>query len=237
METSNAENIRVLKIFGLIYAQEWIKLKRTLRINNICHRSSVARCSGPCSTSCKSNHSALHSACEFHPPLDVVKILYKAYPAAVCEYDCQECSVLHIACGHGCSPEVIKFLLEQNPEAAKKKDVENRTPFLTAFKSYVAESDKELRKANQDLLEVARELYHAYPEASVNEDCSRRNALDYAIEEELHEGTVVYLQLIVRKENSLSHKLNRINVIKLDMEKFCHMKNYVLPKSQKAMAA
>ena len=241
-------NKKVLHIFDLIHTQEWNKLKNTLRINCFCNRSSVAKCSGPCSKSCKSTHSALHSACQFHPPLDVVKMLFKAHPEAVHEQDCKEQSVLHIACRYGCSPRVIKFLLQQNPEAAKKKDIENRTPFLTAFKSYVSESNKELHRANQDLLEVSCELFNAYPAASINEDCSRRNAVDYAIDEELHEDIVVYAQSLARTENRLSQRSLVVddddkddddigNVNKLNMEQLCQMKHYVLPKNHKAMAA
>ena len=184
------QNKTVPQILLLIQAQEWIKLKRTLKIDSIRNRSSVARCSSPCSATCESTHSALHSACQFHPPLDVIKMLYKAHPAAIYEYDCKGRSALHIACGHGCSPEVIKFLLDENPEATKKKDAENRTPYLTALKSYVAESKKERKEANEDLLEVARELYNVYPAASIkvnerianggihNRRFSRRHSVD-----------------------------------------------------------
>ena len=167
-------NKRVLHIFKLIQTQQWYKLKNRLWIDYICHKSSVAKCSRPCSKSCKSIHSALHFVCQFHPPLDVVKMLYKAYPASIYEKDCKERNALHIACKFGCSPCVIKFLLEQNPNAAKIKDIENRIPFLISFKSYVTESNKDLRRANQDLLKVARELYDAYPDVSIDKGCSRK---------------------------------------------------------------
>lgn len=193
-------------ILELIRAKEWHKLKRTLRIGYFFHRLSVAKCSVPCSDSCKSTHSALHFACQYDPPLDVVKMLCKTYPEAVFEQDCKERYVLHIACRYGCSPPLISFLLKKNPDAAKKTDIENKTPFLTAFKSYVGKSNKEMNLAHQDLLQVAQDLYQAYPAASINEDCNKRTALDYAIDAEYPIELVLYVQSVIGRENKHSKR-------------------------------
>ena len=42
-------------------------------------------------------------------------MLLKAYPNAVFEIDYEERHALHIPCEHGCTPGVVKYLLEKNP--------------------------------------------------------------------------------------------------------------------------
>ena len=138
-------------IFRLIASQKWHRLKATMFM----HKSAIATCHDQCSSSSKSYHSALHYACRFCPPLDVIRCLYKAYPKGIFEKDCKQRYALHIACKHGCSSDVISFLLKKTPDAANKADVKCRTPFLLAFKSYVFRSDLEWTIANKELIKVA----------------------------------------------------------------------------------
>ena len=75
--------------------------------------------------------TVLHNMCQFLPPLDVIKMLLKAYPNAIFEIDYEERHGFHIPCKHGCIPGVVKYLLKKNPEW---------TPLLLACKNFVFES-------------------------------------------------------------------------------------------------
>lgn len=231
---------RAINIFELISSHDWDKLKRSLRMSLFFRQSCVASCSGPCAETCRSTHSALHYACQFRPPLDVVKLLYRIYPQALFERDCKQRYVLHIACKHGCSPFVIEYLLKKNPEAAKARDIKDRTPFLHLFKSYVFRSDRQERRASKDLLDIANALHNLDPKASTNEDDNGYNALEYAITKELPIEIVNYAQHLFLKENMQSQRrLSFINdsgepissdIMKANMIKLCEMKQYILPR-------
>lgn len=169
------------KVFDLIYENKWKQVKRAIFFN----KSIATKCTGCCKSKCNARHSVLHYVCQFRPPLDVVKTLFKAYPNAVFEKDCKERHALHIACKHGCAPEVIKYLLEKNPEAASKADIKRRTPLLLACKNFVFESRMSWDIANNMLAEVARALTIAAPFVITDEDYKELTALEYAIENAL----------------------------------------------------
>lgn len=191
-----------LKLFALITTRKWSKLRFSLKKALLLRRPVVDKCSGTCSTACSSTHSALHYACQFRPPVNVVKLLYKSYPKAVFEKDCKDRYVVHVACKHGCDPDVIEFLIGKNPEAVTTKDVKDRTPFLLAFKSYVCRSNNRIGDANKDLLRVAKALFKADPTASIDEDYEGVSALEYAIDGELSMENVRYVQFLTNKKES-----------------------------------
>lgn len=234
-------NKRAINIFELITKCNWNKLKRMLRISLFVNKSCVAKCSGPCSYTCKSTHSALHYACQFCPPLDVIKLLYRMYPQALFEQDCKERYVLHIACKHGCRSSVIEYLLKKNPEAARAKDIKNRTPFLLLFKSYLFRTDQQERRASIDLLDAANALHTIDPAASIGEDHTGHTALEYAIKKELPMEIVKYAQDVFCVENLQSQRSSSFSdhidgpissdIIQTNIERFYEMKQYVMPEA------
>lgn len=185
----------VVDIFELIASRRWQRLKATIFM----HRSALTRCHGKCHPSCTSRHNALHYACQFHPPLDVIRCLCKAYPKAVFERDCKQRYPLHIACMQGCSFEVVNFLLNKNPEAAKKADIKYRTPFLHAFKSYVCRSGLEWSVANKELIRIARALLVAAPMSPMMQDCDNMTAIEYALDGENDISTIKFVQFVSLK--------------------------------------
>ena len=180
-------------ILDLIHKKKWKQVKRSIFFN----KSIAAKCTGPCKSNCKANHSILHYACQFRPPLDVVKALFKAYPNAIFEKDCKERYALHIACKHGCRPEIIKYLLEKNPEAASKADKKGRTPLLLAFKSFVFQSRLEWDTANNELVEIGEMIAETAPFMITKEDKNGMTALEYGIEEEYRSASIEILQITV----------------------------------------
>lgn len=231
-EQKNSKNAAAI-IFEHTSCGRWQRLK-----THVClHKSAVRQCSSGCSPTCKSKHSILHYACQFRPPLSVIKCLYKAYPQSIYDKDCKDRYALHIACKHGCSPDVIKFLLQKNSHAAGKWDIKERTPFLLAFKSYVSRNEKRFSDANKDLIVVANELNLAAPRVVLKEDILGKTALEYAIEKELHYTSIVYVQdqdlyekhAQSEREKRKSDDTERSS-FELSFEELCIQKHYVMPK-------
>lgn len=182
-------NHSTIDIFELIASRKWQRLKATIFM----HKSIVATSHRKCFPSCTSRHSALHYACQFHPPLDVIRCIYKAYPKAVFKIDCERRYPLHVACKEGCSFEVINFLLNKNPDAAKKADIKDRTPFLHAFKSYICTSGLQQSVANNELIRVAQALIKVAPMSPIMQDCDEMTAIEYALNEENDISTIKYV--------------------------------------------
>jgi len=83
--TSQSDNL-----FELISSQKWRKLKVYISKNKNIVEAYHAQCTGTsilnvnkCLYHSNSIHNALLYACYFHPPLEVVKCLYDAYPKAI----------------------------------------------------------------------------------------------------------------------------------------------------------
>ena len=130
-----------------------------------------------------SNHSSFEIlcwACQNHPPLHIIKFFCEMDPAIAFMKDGDDRSALHIACKYGCSPKVIKYLLDLNPIATKEVDRKSRSPIILAFKSYVQKRGRESVSANEDLYRVAVILMSvdSYVHAK---DCNGMTPLNYAI--------------------------------------------------------
>mmetsp|Transcript_25007 Transcript_25007/g.38472 ORF Transcript_25007/g.38472 Transcript_25007/m.38472 type:complete len:175 (-) Transcript_25007:293-817(-) len=76
-----------------------------------------------------STRFALHEACRFKAPVEVISALVDLNPAAVkCRDSLHFFMPLHLACRHGCSAEVVHFLIESWPTSLEKRDKVDRTP-------------------------------------------------------------------------------------------------------------
>lgn len=243
MKTLYKEKLKIQcpshNILDLIYNNKWSQVKRSIFF----HKSIAAKCTGPCKSKCNANHSILHYACQFHPPLDIVKKLYKAHPNAIYERDCKERYVLHIACKHGCSPDIITYLLQKNPEASCLADIKGRTPLLLAYKSYVFKCGLNWCLANKMLAEVSSVLAKQSAFVINQEDKKGMTALEYAIEEEYNKDTLEVLHIAiadyhrnleeehVQFMNNLNDTITDLNVLwstevqsKIEQNKNCRAK-------------
>lgn len=171
----------VVDIFDLIASRKWQRLRAAIFMQ----KSTIAKCA---------RLSALHYACQFCPPLDIIRGLHKAYPRSVFEKDCKQGYPLHVACKYGCSFDVINFLLEKNMDAAKRADGKGRAPFLLLFKSFVHESGLDWNTANRELIKIARLLVKAAPMSPIMQDCYDMTAVEYAITQENDISSIKYVQ-------------------------------------------
>jgi ankyrin repeat protein len=74
------------------------------------------------SEECDEGSLPLHYLLRNQPPLHVVEALVDAYPEAVfCSETINHYLPLHVACRHGCDPDVVDFLIQLNPDALNRK--------------------------------------------------------------------------------------------------------------------
>ena len=195
---SNNKTDSDLDIFKLISLQKWDKLKTTISkkrynksmLHNVHEQSEN-----------KSRLTALQFICNFHPPLDVIQCLYNVYPEAIFEKDCNGNYALHKACMHGCSPDVVIYLVEKYPQAATKTNKKDRSPFLLACKSYLSTRvprsntlKRVERMINMELLSVLKILVSAAPQFCTRKDCYGLSPLDYATEANVDLCVQIYLK-------------------------------------------
>lgn len=76
----------------------------------------------------------LHASLLFGGPIEVVRALLKAYPAACCMQDDQGMLPLHVAFRFGASEEIVLLLLDEYPEAIEIVDHKGRLPSMLAPK-------------------------------------------------------------------------------------------------------
>jgi len=236
-QRANNVSKSVSSIFELISSKKWGKLKTTLLKRSIFHKTSISKCSGPCCSSCTRDHSILHFACQFHPPLTIVKLLTKANQKSAWNQDCKDRYALHIACKHGCDPEVITFFLKINPDAAKKIDIKGRSAFHLACKSYVQKSDFAWKIANKNLIKVVSALNTIDPMSHSLEDRDGITPLEYALCGELSMKVVNFVQAICEESQNRAQEKNIIvasQTAPLNYTQLCMKKNYVLSKSHQS---
>lgn len=204
---NDRSNILAVRFFELIASRNWKKVKAVLR-GKLMHapKSTIERCTGCCFRGCKGHHSAMHYAFQFRPPLDVVKLLYKAYPKAISEIDCKGRYPIHIACKHGCDSDIINFLVNKNPTAAKQLDIKKRSPLTLALKSYTRKSNKAWRYANAELMEVVVALTEIEGMPLMIDDYKGTSALEYAVIEELHSDIYSHVQYLIEEEQKRIQK-------------------------------
>lgn len=130
-------------------------------------------------------NNALHYACKYYPPWDIIKAIDLLHPHYMTQVDTVGRTVLHIAAKNGVAPQVVRYLCAKNPSAAGAQDVLGRTPLLYVCKHY-AQRYNESKCENIPLLDsmrdVTRTICRTAPKSVNLEDVDGCCALEYAIE-------------------------------------------------------
>lgn len=132
-------------------------------------------------------NNALHFACRFYPPWDVIKAIDRIHPQYMMQVDNAGRTVLHLAAKNGVSPQVIRYLCAKNPSAAGAQDVLGRTPLHYVCKHYGArynEAKCEHVPLADSMRDVVRTISRTGPRSVNLEDIDGCGALEYAIEYE-----------------------------------------------------
>ena len=147
--------------------------------------------------------AALHMACRFHPPLEVVQAMAAAAPSSVSLTDNMGRLPLHIAAKCGAAPLVIAYLTEIYPQAAGFQDAIGKTP-LHLFCEYYGHQYNEGAANGQSLKEsmilVVKSLCRAAPSSVNLEDTEDMTALEYAIDAEVDRRVIRVVQKACEKD-------------------------------------
>mmetsp|Transcript_9956 Transcript_9956/g.16672 ORF Transcript_9956/g.16672 Transcript_9956/m.16672 type:complete len:274 (-) Transcript_9956:165-986(-) len=189
------------KLPSLLSHQDWKQIRR-LFLSRESHYEMVAAIEA---CSCSASQTMLHYVCRFHPPMDVVMMLYKAYPQAICLKDKKGRYPLHMACRSGASPSVIRFLCAKNPHALSLPDRSGSTPLHYVCQSYERQYDPTLEldpdlPPEDALVQVVDMICKIAPESLNIEDNEDRNAVEIAIECEIPWDAVQTLQKTSEKD-------------------------------------
>ena len=141
--------------------------------------------------------NALHYACRFYPPFEIVKLIHMANPEYITQVDSAGRTVLHTAIRFGCDPQTVRYICAKYPSAAGALDLANQTPFHYLCRYYAEAHDPiESRGDKIDCMrEITRVLFAHSPKQTVNvEDEDGYTALERAIEADAPYKLVKFLQ-------------------------------------------
>jgi len=200
------------KIVEFISMENWHALRAFLRtedgvaaVNNSMHKSDQ-----------RVKQNVLHYACQFHPPLDVTKMLVELFPDTLSFEDNDDRTPLHVAAAFGASPQVIDYLIEQDKSAALKQDSNGRGPLHLSCQCCILErrcdSGCKQGTIKGPLVNVIKSLYAAAP-ATVNmEDYAGISPIEYAIIHGADRKVVRMLQKFSEKEWKMMKKSEQDSV-------------------------
>lgn len=166
-------------------------------------------------------NNALHYACKYYPPWDVIKAIDLLHPQYMTQVDAVGRTVLHVATKNGVSPQVIRYLCATNPSAACAQDVLGRTPLHYVCKHYAkrySESKCENIPLPDSMRDVARTICRAAPKSVNLEDADGCCALEYAIESDAPFKVVRDIQKACEKDwkkRRLSGLRHQLEIMKL----------------------
>lgn len=190
------------KLSDLISYGEWDAVREMMSGPNA--RFIVRACSYPKDDRSNASGSAidihdnaLHYACLFYPPFDVVKLIHMANPEYITQVDSAGRTVLHTAIRYGSDPRTIRYICAKYPSAAGALDLANQTPFHYLCR-YYAESHDLIKSGGgrtNCMREITRALFAHSPKQTVNvEDEDGCTALERAIETDAPYKMVKFLQ-------------------------------------------
>lgn len=138
--------------------------------------------------------SIAHFACTLDPPLSIVQKLVSIKTNSVFLSDKNYWLLLHVACFHGASLDVIQYIHNKHPLAIQMKDIRGRLPLRLLFgqQNYNVNASR--------TMSIVHYLLEAYPMAAIDEDSRGISALERAIEIKAPTQIIHIMQKAVRQE-------------------------------------
>jgi len=198
---------------SLIEHQRWRKLNNNV-VKQLRQPKNV-RCT---CEKCTHQQSLLHFACNFRPPLYVVRNLLEFDAFNASGIDSKRRYPLHLALEYESAVEVVKFLIESNKAAVIAQDVYGKTPLhMVVLKCAEKIERNELQDFggiisfidSVEMLELILLLCDAVPSAPFVEDNNGMTALEYAIDVEADYELVKALQVEMQIAHIFQMKKNR----------------------------
>jgi len=148
-------------------------------------------------------NTVVHFAVRFQAPLRTVSLLSKLYPSSITTRDASGRYPIHVACKWSATPDVINYLVRLNSSACGVQDSLGKTPMHYVAEFYVANYQfpyERLYPMDESMIQVVKLLKSAAP-LSVNlEDNEGCNAIEYALENDVHITVIKAIQRACRDD-------------------------------------
>ena len=145
----------------------------------------------------------VHFAVRFQAPLRVVSLLSRLYPSSITSPDASGRYPVHVACKWSATPDVIGHLVRLNSSACGVQDNFGKTPMHYLAEFYVANYQLPLETVfpmDESMMQVVKMLKSAAPTSvnlQENEGC---NAIEYALENDVHIKVIKSMQRACRDD-------------------------------------
>jgi hypothetical protein len=145
----------------------------------------------------------VHFAVRFQAPLRTVSLLSKLYPSSITSPDASGRYPIHVACKWSATPDVINHLIRLNSSAVGVQDNFGKTPMHYLAEFYVANYPMSLERLyplDQSMMHVVKMLKQAAPACVNLEDNEGCNAIEYALENDVHIKVIKCMQRACRDD-------------------------------------
>jgi hypothetical protein len=145
----------------------------------------------------------VHFAVRHQAPLRIVSLLSKLYPASITSPDKSGRYPIHVACKWSATPDVISYLVGLNSSACGIQDNFGKTPMHYVAGFYLANYQdpfERLYSMDQSMMEVVKLLVSAAPTSVNLDDNEGCNAIEYALDNDVHIKVFKYMQRACRDD-------------------------------------
>jgi len=159
----------------------------------------------------------VHFAVRFQAPLRTVSLLSKLYPSPIKSQDASGRYPIHVACKWSATPDVINYLIRLNSSACGVQDKFGKTPMHYVAEFYITNYQillERLYPMDESMMEVVKLLKSAAPTSVNLEDNEGCNAIEYALENDVHIKVIKAMQRACRddwrhRSNASEHGVRR----------------------------
>ena len=148
----------------------------------------------------------IHHACRMNAPLLTIARLSAIYPMNLNTADDEGRYPLHLAVASGCTPDVIRFFVGNNPSSAEVQDKFGKTPLHYAGECYAENFIRnrlgfpDFNEVHSNTFLVVEMLVAVAPQSTNLEDEDEMNPIEYALVSATNIKTIKMMQRASRKE-------------------------------------
>ena len=148
----------------------------------------------------------IHHACRMNAPLLTIVRLSAIYPMNLNTADDDGRYPLHLAVASGCTPDVIRFFVRNNPSSAEVQDKFGKTPLHYAGQFYAENFIRnrlgfpDFNEVHSNTFLVVEMLVDVAPQSTNLEDEDEMNPIEYALVSATNIKTIKMMQRASRKE-------------------------------------
>lgn len=154
--------------------------------------------------------SILQFALRYKAPLRIIKLFAVRYPQCLTRPDSTGKYACHVAAKYSAAPNVMEYLVHENKFAAGVQDPQGKTPIHYVGEFYAVNSESiPMAHVYENMLQVVRILRDVAPQSFNLEDNDGCNAIEYAIENDVHLKVIKTMQRTARDDWRAAKELGK----------------------------